>query len=339
MDFSDMLTPEQLRVIPVASAVFVLFFVLLCEWLQSRRIKKVAELAFGPSGKPRGWTLVVPWFRAVVLACITWSLVFLLLTSDTLFVDPNSADELAEDQVENVLLLLDFSPSMMLEDAGKLGDLSRREQMKRVVTSVVERLGKHVRYTLVCFYTRPMPMVEDAFDKAIVYNVLDDLPIEKVMGPGKTDLAKALNKGLELVGDKLEDSTTLIMVTDGDTLEMDELQALPPSVKHALVLGVGNTREGISIDGHLSRQDPVALNIVAAYVEGTYIDVNQKLVETADIAHLVQAKDMMVTRSWNTADIAMVLFICSACLYAFLPLLQEYFGSDWSAVRRRRVGG
>jgi Ca-activated chloride channel family protein len=336
IDFSELMTPQRLLVISIVSAVLVVIFVLFCEWLQARRVKKVAALAFGPTGSPRKWTQVVPGFRSVALGCIAWSLVYLLLTSQTLFVDPNNVEEIPEDQIEHALLLLDFSPSMMLVDAGKTGEISRRDQMKGVVTSLVERFGKHVRYSLVCFYTRPMPMVEDAVDKAIIYNVLDDLPIEKVMGPGKTDLAKAISKGLELVADKREESTTVIVVTDGDTVEIEDLHYLPPSVKHALVLGVGNTKEGISIDGHMSRQDAAALNFLATYLEGSYIDVNQKLVETGEIAYLVQSEDLMVARSWNLADIAMLLFICSACLYAVLPLLQEYLGSEWSAVRRRR---
>jgi Mg-chelatase subunit ChlD len=336
IDFSEMMTPQRLLVIPIASAVVVMISVLFCEWLQARRVKRVADLAFGPGGSPRAWTKLVPGFRSLVLGCMAWALVYLLLTSQTLFLDPSNTEDIPEDQLEHVVLLLDFSPSMMLVDAGKTGEISRRDQMKTVVTSVMERLGKHVRYTLVCFYTRPLPMVEGAYDKAIIYNVLDDLPIEKAMGPGKTDLAKALSKGLELAAEKREDSTTVIVVTDGDTVEIEDLHYLPPSVKHALVLGVGNTKEGISIDGHMSRQDPDALNFLATYLNGTYIDVNQKLVETNEIAHLVQAEDMMVKRSWNLADIAMVLFICSACLYALLPVSQEYFGSDWRAVRRRR---
>jgi Mg-chelatase subunit ChlD len=335
IDFVETMTPERVLAISIASALLVLVVVLCCEWLHARRVEKVAALAFGPGGGPRKWTKAVPGFRAAVLAGMAWALTFLLLTSQTLFVDPNNVDEIPEDQIEHVLLLLDFSPSMMLVDAGKTGEITRRDQMKGVVTSIAERFGKHVRYTLVCFYTRPMPMVEGALDKAIIYNVLDDLPIEKAMGPGKTDLAKAISKGLELVADKREDSTTVIVCTDGDTVEIEDLHYLPPSVKQALVLGVGNTKEGISIDGHLSRQDPAALNFLATYLEGSYIDVNQKLVESVEIAHLVQAEDAMVNRSWNLADIAMVLFICLACSYSLLPLFQEFFGSDWSAVKRK----
>jgi hypothetical protein len=85
----------------------------------------------------------------------------------------------------------------------------------------------------------------------------------------------------------------------------------------------------------MSRQDPAALNFLATYLEGSYIDVNQTLLESAEIAHLVQAEDAMVNRSWNLADIAMVLFLCLACMYALLPLFQEFLGSDWSAVKRK----
>jgi Ca-activated chloride channel homolog len=230
IDFGETMTPERVLAISITSALVVFGVVLFCEWLHAKRVEKVAGLAFGPGGGPRKWTKAVPGFRAVVLAGITWALTFLLLTSQTLFVDPNNIDQIPEDQIEHVMLLLDLSPSMMLVDAGETGEISRRDQMKGVVSSIVERFGKHVRYTLVCFYTRPMPMVEDAFDKAIIYNVLDDLPIEKTMGPGKTNLAKAVSKGLELAAEKRADSTTVIVCTDGDTVEIEDLHYLPPSV-------------------------------------------------------------------------------------------------------------
>ena len=329
-----MMTPERLLAIPIGCAVGVVFWVLFCEWLQARRISKVAALAFGPAAEPRQWTKAVPWFRAAALGGITWALVYLLLTPETLFLDPNSTDDVDEEQIEHVMLLLDFSPSMTLIDAGETGEISRKEQMTNVVTSIAERFGKHVRYSLVCFYVKPMPMVENATDKAILYNILDELPIEQVMGPGKTDLAKAVSKGLQLSVEKREASTTLILITDGDTVELDDLHYLPPSIKHALVLGVGNTKEGISIDGHLSRQDPAALSFMANYLKGDYLDLNQKLLPSDEISHLVQAEDAMVKRRWNLADVAMLVFIASACLYAFLPVLQEYLGSNWRAVRR-----
>lgn len=267
---------------------------------------------------------------------MTWALVFLLLTSQTLFADRSSSNEIPSDEIEHTLLLCDLSPSMRLVDAGEMGELTRREQMKKVVTSIVERFGKQVRYTLVCFYTKPVPMVKDASDKAILYNVLDDLPIEKAIGPGKTDLAAAVNKGLELATDHPEKSTTLILVTDGDTIELNDLEAVPPSVKKALVLGVGNTREGISIDGHLSRQDPTVLSYVAAHLKGEYVDVNQKLLGSGAISHLVQAGSTTARRRWNKADIALMVFIASACLYALLPVFQEFLGSEWSAVKPQR---
>lgn len=323
--------------LPIACALFVFVFVLLCEWLHSRRVRRVAALAFGPAERPRRWTLLVPWFRSLTLALMTWALVFLLLTSQPLFIDSEGSDEVAEDEIEHTLLLCDLSPSMSLMDAGELGDLTRRAQMKKVLASIADRFGKQVRYTLVCFYTKPVPIVKNASDLAILYNVLDDLPIEKAIGPGKTDLGAAINLGLEMVADYPEDSTTMIVITDGDTIELADLNVLPPSVKKTLVLGVGDTREGISIDGHLSRQDPTVLAYIASHLRGEYINVNQKLLESASMAHLVQGSSPMGNHRWTQADYARMLFIISACLYAFLPVLQEFFGSGWTAVQPQRM--
>lgn len=325
-------------IIPLISAGIVLLFVILSEWLHSRRVKKVASLAFGPEEKPRYWTKVVPWYRALMLAGMAWALVFLLVTEQTLFIDRPGIEEVPEDEIEHALLLCDLSPSMMLADAGEAGVLTRREQMKEVVNSIVGRFGRHVRYTLVCFYTRPVSIVKDASDKEILYNVLNDLPIEDVIGPGKTDLASAVNKGLELVADKPEKSTTFIVVTDGDTLELEELLQVPPSVKDALVLGVGNKTQGISIDGHMSRQDPAVLSYIASHLRGEYVDVNEKLLGSSLMSHLVQETNTPAKRQWNMADLAMLFFIVAACLYAFLPLCQEYLGSEWTAIRSKRKG-
>jgi Ca-activated chloride channel family protein len=322
--------------IPLASASAVFLFVLFCEWLHSRRVKKVAPLAFGPTGKPRLWTKTVPLFRALVLGGMAWALVYLLMTPQELLVERAGPKQVPAEEIEHTLLLCDLSPSMMLMDAGETGELTRRDQMKKVVTSIADRFGKQVRYTLVCFYTRPVPMVKDASDKAILYNVLDDLPIEKAIGPGKTDLAAAINKSLELLTDLPEKSATMIVVTDGDTIELTELNAVPPSIKKALVLGVGNTQEGISIDGHLSRQDPTVLTYIASHLKGDYINVNEKLLGSGAISDLVPAGSATVERRWTVADYAMMFFIASACLYAFLPLLQEFFGSAWTAVRLKR---
>ena len=264
-----------------------------------------------------------------------WALVFVLFSDLNRLNQEGKKTELLPDETEYVSLILDFSPSMLLTDGGQKGEITRKEQMKRVVDSLLERFGEHVRFSLIAFYTRPMPMVTDAQDKNIVSNVLNELPIERVMGPGKTELGQAIKMTLEMVENKPEESTTLVLVTDGDTPEIGDLGYLPVSIKKALVLGVGNSKVGLSIDGHMSRQEPETLAYVANHLQGTYLDVNASFVPGGEIHHLIQSSKAGRGRSWNAVDQALAAFILSACLYSLLPLLQQWMGSSWTAINRR----
>jgi len=166
----------------------------------------------------------------------------------------------------------------------------------------------------------------------IVRNVLDDLPIERAMASGKTDLDGAVAKAIELTRDFAPGSTTLIVVTDGDTPSPPIISALPEALDRALVLGIGDTKVGLPIDGQLSRQDTVVLNDLAADLDGTYLDVTREHVPSTAIAHLLSAPSAPASAGWTLQRIAYTLFIALAALYALLPVAQEYFGSNW---RRR----
>ena len=325
------MTTELDILVPLVAAVAVVLLVSLTEWFHVRRMRRAGALAFGPAGRPRGWVNAVPFFRAACLGGMAWALTFLCMASP-LTAESSAGDEPAAGTVENLILLWDFSPSMTLLDAGAEGEISRKERMQQVMGSMLDRLGRQVRYSLICFYTRPMPIVERAYDKAVVYNVLNDLPVEKAMQAGKTDLAGAVNASLEMAEDYPDGSTTLVIVTDGDTIEMDEIRPLPKSIKRSLVLGVGDPREGISIDGHMSRQDAVMLGGLARQLRGDYRDVNTRGVSSFDIGHLFQGEDRSGRRQWSLADVGLAVFIVLACLYAFLPVAQELFGTDWKPV-------
>ena len=53
---------------PFYYALGALLCAALAEWLHERRIRAVGRLAFGPAGRPHGWTRVVPWVRPLCLA-------------------------------------------------------------------------------------------------------------------------------------------------------------------------------------------------------------------------------------------------------------------------------
>jgi len=332
---------EQLGIVlPLAGAVLALLLAAGAEWIHARRVRRVTDLAFGPSGRPRRWTSLVPAFRTISLAAMTWSLLTLLIAH--LGLGGGRALESGE-RNEHVVFLLDYSPSMTLTDAGSEDEekISRKQRMRDVVNAIVDRFGEHVNYSLIAFYTRPYPICENVFDRRVVRNMLNDLPIETAMESGPTDLGRAVNETLELA-DSLKDrkrkyakeSITLILVTDGDTLELPELSKVSPAIRRAMVLGVGDTEKGIPVGGHLSRQEPLTLRYIARHLGGEYVNVNSKHLSSAAMSTLRPVMAGALGQGMTRSGIALMLFAVMAAAYALLPVLLDYLGSDWPVVSR-----
>ncbi len=337
--FLDDITQIEI-VLPLAGAALALLLAAAAEWIHARRVRRTSGLAFGPTGKARRWTSFVPAFRTLSLAAMTWSLLTLLIAH--LGLGGGRALD-SDERYEHVVFLLDYSPSMMLVDAGPDDEekMSRKQRMRDVVNAIVDRFGEHVNYSLIAFYTRPYPICENVFDRRVVRNMLNDLPIETAMESGPTDLGRAVNETLELT-DSLKDgkpkygkrSITLILVTDGDTLEMPELDKVSPTIRRAMVLGVGDTEKGIPVGGHLSRQEPLTLRYIARHLGGEYVNVNSKHLSSATMSTLRPEMAGAVGRRMTRTGVALVLFAVMAAAYALLPVLLDYLGSDWRVVSR-----
>ena len=325
--------------VPLGGAAAVLLITALTEWIHSRRARKAAKLAFGPRGKALGWTTIVPVLRALCMSVMMWSLLTLLLEH---FGVTGGGIE-PKDSSENVFLVLDFSPSMMLEDSGPDSDITRKQRMRDVVNALVDRLGEHVHYSIICFQSRTYPICEKVFDKEVVRNMLNDLPIEIAMEKGPTDLGRAINESLELAaaidGKKpryKKKSITYVLVTDGDSLEIEALNRLPKSIKKAFVLGVGNTEKGIAVGGHYSRQEPLTLRYLARHLGGEYINVNEKHLPSSVMGSLRAVAGASAGEGISRSDMALILFAIMTVIYALVPVLQEFVGSDWKLVSRPR---
>ena len=63
----------------LATALAILALIAFTEWLHTRRVRRVAMLAFGPGGRAREWTWLAPFLRTVSFALLAWGLVTLLL--------------------------------------------------------------------------------------------------------------------------------------------------------------------------------------------------------------------------------------------------------------------
>ncbi len=330
------LTPEN---IPLAGAVLTLLVALIAEWMHARRVRRVAPLAFGPAGKPRRWVRLVPWFRVLALSGMAWALLTLLAFKTAMLGAPHAADR-EDAKTEHLVLVMDYSPSMILPDSGPKGTQTRKDRMREVIGSVVDRMGKHVAYTVLCFYTSAQPVTQKVFDREIVRNILNDLPVEYALLPGKTDLGKAVNSALELIQDYPRKSVTFMICTDGDTLETAEIRSLPPSVKRALVLGVGDIQQGTMIDDHLSRQDPIVLDSLARHLNGSYLNVNVRHVSSTEISSLCRAGGGSPVRTRSRGDVALLVLAVLAFLYVgVLPLALEFCGSDWHPRAAAAQGG
>lgn len=314
---------------PVAGATLALLVALAAEGLHARRVRRVAALAFGPAGKPRRWVALVPWFRVLALAGMAWALLTLLVFRTSVLGPPPAARP-ADARTEHLVLVLDYSPSMTLQDSGPKGDQTRRDRLREVVSSVVDRMGRQVLYTVLCFYTRALPVAQKAADREIVRNILNDLPVEYALEPGKTDLGKAVNSALELIQGYPRKSVTLMICTDGDTVETETIRPPPPCVRQAFVLGVGSVLQGIPLDDHLSRQDPIVLGALANQLNGRYLDVNARHVSSADLGALCRTGEAAAAQTGNRGDLALwVLAVLSGLYAGVLPLALEFGGSDW----------
>jgi Ca-activated chloride channel family protein len=315
--------------IPLAAALAVLLLALLAERLHERRCRLVAHLATGPTGRPRAWVRWVGPVRAIALATAAWALVTLWFATGGSYAG-SAGDERTERR--HVVFAADLSPSMHLRDAGPGRDQTRGQRMFDVVDALLKRIDGDVLFTVVAFYSDAMPVIVEAEDTELVRNVFNGLPIWYAMETGKTDLGAGVRKSLEHLADLPADSTTLFICTDGDTIELGSLPKRPAAVSSVYVLGVGDTNQGTFIDGHMSRQDVAVLRTLAGRLRGEYLDVNEKHIPTLSLGALAAGVGKKKQR-YELADIAVVAFAAAMGALVLIPLLLEYFGSDWKAAR------
>ncbi len=312
--------------LPLYTALAVLLFTALAEWLHARRIRAVGRLAFGPVSQARAWTRLVPWLRPLAFAAFAWGLAVMV---DLHFAEQDGKKPSAKTPAR-LIFVADLSPSMKLKDAGSDGKLTRQERIRESVEGVLMRVGGDLRYGVVGFYTDARAVVMEARDPELVRNVFNGLPVQLLMRGGKTDLGTAINHALKEVADLPEGSARLLIYSDGDTIPLQPIAALPKSVKQVLVLGVGNPNKGLFIDGHQSRQDPESLNTIARSLGGTYYDINEKHLSTEALGDLV-VKSPLPKSGLDLEQWAMLAMLLGSLFLTFVPVVLQYFGTDWRA--------
>ena len=325
--------------IPELATIGVMILACGAEVLHARRCRHVAVLAFGPGARPALWARVAPLARIASLGALCWGMSTLVLVDPKIHrTDDGLTVEDPEDPPKHLLIALDVSPSMRLEDAGPTGEQSRMGRAADLVDSLFSRIqiGKQ-RISVVAVYNGAKPVVVDTRDMGVIHNILGDLPMNYAFEAGRTDLFSGLEEVVKLSHPWEPHSTTLLVLSDGDTIPATGMPKMPASVETVLVVGVGDSTNGSFIDGHQSRQDASTLRQLAVRLGGDYHNGNKKHLPTALLEPIGGGRGRGRIEQLTRREYAIISVAVGGFLYAFLPLLLHHFGTAWRPGVLRRV--
>jgi len=331
----DLLDTGSVDYVAGLAATGAFLLVLLAELLHALRVRRVALLAFGPSRRPALWARALPFLRPLAAAGVCWGLVMLLLLEPK----KHNADEtrviLDEGDFRHVVMVLDVSPSMRLVDAGPQKLQSRMERARDVMESFFKRVPlDQFRLSVVAVYNGAKPVVVDTTDVEVVRNVLSDLPMHYAFPVGKTKLFDGLEEAARIARPWNPKSTTLILVSDGDTVPSQGMPKMPASVAEVLVVGVGDPITGKFIDGKQSRQDVSTLRQIAVRLGGSFHNGNEKHLPSTLIGDLTESLGAEGLERLTRREYALLALGLGSTFLAFLPLLLQAFGTRWRPGRR-----
>jgi Ca-activated chloride channel family protein len=227
-------------------------------------------LAFGPGGSPPARVSWLAPVRVGGVLLLIWGFLTALANGPPRFA---SLREAATDEEPRVVILLDVSPSMDIEDAGPAENMSRRSWGATVLWQRLSRMpAGQVRISVVAFYTSAKPIVVDARDPGLIRHLLYAVPLRQVFEHGITYLGPGLEAVTDLVRDWPPRSASLIVLTDGGDVEPQAV-ARPPAIKDVWVVGVGS-QHGILHDGQPSFQECACLKEIADHLGGIYNNCN-----------------------------------------------------------------
>jgi Ca-activated chloride channel family protein len=307
------------------AAIIVGLLVAAAEILHLRRIARVAELAFGPSKRPRLWARLAPLWRVGSLAAVTWGLVTLMVIPPKV----HRAEVLEKKDLRHLVLLLDVSPSMRLQDAGPTKKEQRTQRVAALMQSFFDRAPEPFRMSVVAVYNGAKPVVEDTIDMEVINNILDGLPMNYAFEVGQTRLFDGLEEVAKLTHPWEPRSTTLLILTDGDTVPASGMPKMPAAVSHVVAVGVGDPRAGSFIDGRQSRQDASTLRQVAVRLGGTYHNGNEKQIPTDLLNTVTQRLEDGPFERLTRREYALLACTVGALTFALLPLALSLAGTRW----------
>jgi Ca-activated chloride channel homolog len=124
-------------------------------------------------------------------------------------------------------------------------------------------------------------------------------------------------------------STTLVLISDGDTVPSTGMPKMPASIKHILLVGVGDSQAGTYIDGHQSRQEAASLRQVAARLGGVYHDGNEKHIPTDMLRGVTFFSAKGTLERLTRREYALLSCGAGASILALLPVALHFLGTRW----------
>ena len=204
------------------------------------------------------------------------------------------------------------------------------QRAREVMDSFFRRVPiEEYRISVVAVYNGAKPVVIDTRDVDVVRNILGDLPMHYAFKSGKTRLFDGLEEAARIAKPWKPWSTTLMLVSDGDTVPATGMPRMPASVASTVVIGVGDPITGKFIDGRQSRQDVSTLRQIAVRLGGSFHNGNEKHLASSLIADLTEFAAGSTLSKLTRREYALLLIGVGAALLALLPLLLHYFGTGW----------
>jgi Ca-activated chloride channel family protein len=314
--------------IPEWVAAAVMALAVIGEWLHRRRIKRIERLAFGPRAQAAVWTKLVPWIRVIGIGAACWGFASLLVIQARI----HNKQGIPDNEMKHMVLVLDVSPSMHVQDAGPEGLTTRRQRASDMLASLFARIPmRQFKISLIAVYTEAKPLIKDSQDHEVVRHIMEEMPVLHGFRPGKTKLMEGIKLTAKMVKPWNPKSTYIVMLTDGDTIADKGMPTMPASVADVVVVGLGDARVGTHVGDHQSRQDTGTLRQMANRMRGTYHDGNKKHLPTkvADrFSRPVGSEDIQL---WTRREWSIFASLLGSFTLAMLPLLLHYFGTSFVA--------
>lgn len=312
----------------------VVLLVAAAEALHFLRVVRAAPLAFGPRRSRFALAALSPVFRVLALGAAAWGLTVLL----TLSPKSHREGEIKESEYRHLVLVLDVSRSMTVEDAGPGGKQKRGERAADLIQSFFERVqAERYKTTIIAVANGAKAVVQDTTDREVIRNILAELPMRHAFKPGETNLFAGLEEAVKIAKPWPPGSAVLMVLTDGDTVPATGMPKMPASIgNNVVMIGVGSPAVGKPLGGHMSRQDASTLRQVATRLNGTYHDGNEKQLTTELVSKIDEKAKPKAEEKWTPREYALLCVGVGTGVLALLPVLLTVVGTGWHPGRRPR---